>query len=147
MFNIVIQQPDLQDIVIERCWKIPVNDSADWIGRCSKLTHLTLRNTRWGSVLDRKLLDALTSRLHLRELKLAGSFDSETRIDENCRGIFEHLRVLELNLKHFDVDCILKKVSTNLNQLHLDKIGGISIKMFEFISNRFVSIQVKFFQF
>lgn len=141
VWNTVILQPDLRHITMHCYDEVALNGSADWIEKCSKLTHLEIRAYDDNDfAIDEKLLHALSSRAQLRELVLrtcgVSFIDSEF---ENCRKTFDHLRTLELELPTVDYRRVLEKVSVNLNRLSLTDKEGISTGTLKFISSRFVS--------
>lgn len=144
MSNIVTLQPNLQNIVIRRCNGVCLRESADWIEKCSNLTRLKILSDV-SFVLHEKLFNALTSRLHLRELVLITGGDTFiVSAIENSPGVFNHLRTLKLGVSNIYYRCVLEKVTVNLQHLTL-KLSLLPntdnlVKTLEFVSNRFVSL-------
>lgn len=129
--------------------------SADWIEKCSKLTRLKIEMTEYPAVFDEKLLNALTSRPNLRELVLQTDdyLDVRLRGDaKNKRPAFDQLRTLELSLPFIKYDCVLGKVSVNLQHLDLSHFDSessrvdaeITSKTLQFVCDRFVSMYFEF---
>lgn len=135
------------DIGVLTCDEITSNGMADWIGICWNVTDLSISTCSWHEfILDAKLLDALTSRPHLRKLRLLTGRKSVIGSDiENSRGTFNHLRALVLD--HPNYIRVLERVSDNLEDLSFGREVGISRETLEFISNRFVRIPPIFIDF
>lgn len=147
--SIVTLQPDLQDITICVDIETRFNGWAKWIEKCARLVRLKIgTNDADELVVDGTLLNVLASRSHLRELVLeTNAIPVITSDFRNNRKTLDHLRRLQLSLPNIDYDCVLGKISSNLNYLKLKDKGGISSETLKFISNRFVSIHLLFFDF